>query len=401
MGFRTAQALLGLSLAGCSSSIIENDEYPFTEPLLATLSAADLGKAGDPTFVRAAEDLSFPVLERRPPFAYRIWKQKTPAPLIVLLTGHGSTKESRHSTFLGQILFHRGYSVVSLPSTTHRDFILAASKGGLPGHPPDDIADLREVLVLLLKDLEIRFPKQTTGRGLVGISLGAAQALWLSQEAELGFDLYLGINPPLDMLHAQQALDACYDVPLSWPEDRRTERSQRVLRQVEAIKNGYKVGPEVVDAFGEDERRLVIGLEFRQSLVDMVLSVRRLHPELARGLPPEEIARRYSYRSYTDTVTLRSLRARGEAFTWEAWNEATSLRPRIKEIGAHPKALLFHNLDDFLIEPEMALEAKKAFGERAWIYRYGSHTGTLSTPRFMRQFLAAVEARLPTSAPLH
>jgi hypothetical protein len=391
---RAVFCLAGTCLVSCASQVVENDEFPFLDPMLATLSSASLTKPTDAAFAKAREELSFRVLPKRPPFVYQFWRQKQPAPLVVLLPGHGATADGRHPAYLGEALFRRGYNVASLPSTTHRDFIIPASKLGLPGYPADDIADLRRVLDLLLKDLEIRHPAHIKEKALVGVSLGGLHALWLSQGNSDGFALYLGINPPLEMAHAQKSLDEAYDVPLSWSDSRRNQRTQLLLRRVDAIKQGLKVGPEVVDAFGEEDRHFVIGYEFRFSLAEMIIGARRLHPELARGLSPEEVMSRYSYRSYTETVTLPSLRARGLPATWEEWNTSASLLPRIKDVGANPRALLFHSLDDLLIAPEMALAAKKAFGDRAWIYRYGSHTGVLSTPRFMRQFLAEVEKYL-------
>ncbi len=140
---------------------------------------------------------------------YSLVSQEKPAPLIFVIAGTGAGYNSEKMQVLQRAFFQAGFHVLSLSSPTHPDFIVSASRTGIPGHLLEDSQDLYRVMRLAW--LDIQHEIEVTEFYLTGYSLGAAQAAFVSQldgeQDDFHFTKVLLINPPVSLYSSTSILD--------------------------------------------------------------------------------------------------------------------------------------------------------------------------------------------------
>jgi len=75
--------------------------------------------------------------------------QDKPAPLIFLIAGTGGSYNGQKNQAMGRAFYRAGFHVVSLSSPTLPNFIVSASKTGVPGHAVHDAEDLYNVMEII------------------------------------------------------------------------------------------------------------------------------------------------------------------------------------------------------------------------------------------------------------
>ena len=112
------------------------------EPSLGVL----LFELEDPAFTERSVErtVTVPATGRRLP--YSVWMQPDPAPLLFLLPGVGAHRLSGIPVGIAEAAFARGYSVVTVSSPFHPEFIRQGLSVAYPGYTPHDVEDLYVVL---------------------------------------------------------------------------------------------------------------------------------------------------------------------------------------------------------------------------------------------------------------
>ncbi len=136
--------------------------YPYADPYVATvLGTPKELKADVPARINVSERDVMVFADRPIPdilwysrkLRYSIAVQDHPAPLIFLVPGMGAGYNDPKNRFLQRAFFQAGFHMVALPSTTHPNFIPAASENGIPGNLRDDARDLYRVMELISRDI--------------------------------------------------------------------------------------------------------------------------------------------------------------------------------------------------------------------------------------------------------
>ncbi len=188
---------------------------------------------------------------RELPYSYRL--QPGPAPIVYLLPGLGSHRLDGSSLALAEMAWDRGFSVAIVSSAMNWEFIALGANVPLPGYTPADVEDVHFVLDAVHRDLEARHPGRLKQRVLMGYSLGAYHALFIAAAERagsplVGFDRYVTLDAPVQLLTGMRKVDAFYDAQLrSRPRSVRRacrtscggrSRSQRASRNARASSAG-------------------------------------------------------------------------------------------------------------------------------------------------------------------
>lgn len=180
--------LLCMALASVSSASTGSYDYPISDPYAATIIGTPTEfKAPLPEKIRL-KTLELTVFEDRVipdvfwyqnKLKYSLAYQKKKSPLIFIIAGTGASYNSSKMEVLQKTFFDAGFHVLSLSSPTYSNFIVTASKSGVPGHLLEDSQDLYHVMKLAWE--QVKEDIEVSEFFLTGSSLGGAQAAFVSK----------------------------------------------------------------------------------------------------------------------------------------------------------------------------------------------------------------------------
>jgi ABC-type transporter lipoprotein component MlaA len=245
----------------------------------------------EPDFFRSGEEAEvlIPTTGRMLPFSY--WLQppppegEEPAPLLYILPGLGGHRLGSQALALVESGLREGWSVVTLSSPMHPEFMRSAATAELPGFAPLDSRDARAAMDAIDAWMREHHPGRLGPRGLLGISMGAFSALLVAADlvrepdhGRVHFEVFGAAAPPVSTDYGMAQLDALYNEPMSWPPDEREQRKLDILQRVAALTQG-ELRPGSPLPFSESEARYVVGLAFRLTLVDTLWDTQQRHDE--------------------------------------------------------------------------------------------------------------------------
>ena len=353
--------------------MVENDEHPFPESMFATLSGMAF-PSRRPEFKQSLKKYKVAVKGFRRPLPVWYWKHADAKMTFVLLSGYGGSPDSNVLQAVAEHLWEQGFSVLSVPSSTHPDFSQAASSKRQPGHSPRDLMELGAALDDVKSILSQREPELLTTRwALSGLSYGALQTLHeaLSEKpsSKLNFEAFVAFNPPVRLSYALQRLDESftegadtYLLPLG-------QLTPSMASKVQAAQNQQLYWSETLAAFNQDELEFLLAWEFRKSLL-LAISWPNPNP------------RSLSFGTYLETQLLPSLNPR---LDFRQWSDLQDLRlpEGMDEFHKYPRSVLvFHSLNDPLCTPSDILWLKTKLGPQMQLYRQGGHLGYVWSERF-------------------
>lgn len=398
--------VMGLhALISSAGAAEEPYDYPYADPYVATV-------LGTPTELRAGVPPRIPVREpeitvfgdREVPdvlwysrsLRYSVALQDRGAPLIFLIAGMGAGHNDPKIQFLKRAFFQAGFHVVCLPSTTHPNFIPAASGSGIPGFLREDARDLHRVMELIAR--RVREDVEITGFHLAGYSLGAAHSAFLaeldSRLGTFGFRRVLLINPPVSLYHAAGNLDEMIK-KIPGGEEKFEEFFDNAFRAFSAI---YKLN-ERVNFTGDflfrgrkpnDENlAALIGLSFRLSVANLAftsdvftnagyIKPKNLQLSTTDSLTGYfKVADLVRFLDYFRDLLVPYYLEQFPGMTEQQLIEHLSLRSIEPFLRNAPSVFLVHNADDLLLAPGDIDYLRGVFGPRARIYPRGGHCGNL------------------------
>lgn len=333
--------------------------------------------------------------------SYRYSLQAGPAPLVFVIAGTGANHQASKMMLMQRILYQAGYHVVGLSSPTHPNFLVSASRHGVPGLLAEDAADLYRAMRLIRRQLESK--AEMTGFTLAGYSLGAAQAAFVARldetEGAFNFGKVLMINPPLNLVETVTRLDRMLEANIPGGLDNLDEFLDKLfVRLSEVYRPGdfvdlnnqflyaaYQNGQLADDAMLE----AIIGADFRFSCANMTFSADVLTQagytvpkgrKLSRGdslTGYYKVLTRLPFAAYIDGLLLPALQTRDPGMTRAELVARVDLRGIEDYLRSSPKFGLMHNVDDIILGPGDIDWFRSVFGERAAIYPGGGHCGNL------------------------
>jgi hypothetical protein len=324
---------------------------------------------------------------------YSCWMQKQPAPLVCYIPGLGGCRLDRSTLAYADLMYRHGYSVMAISSPFHKEFMERASTMAVPGYAPADCDDTVNALALILQDVRRWKGDRITGTSLTGVSHGAYFTLMVAardaagSSQGLGFDRYVAVNPPVQLVRAAQHLDDMFDAPLAWPAEARRKRMEGTLyKALYFDSTGLDFSGNI--PLTRTESDYLIGLSFRYTLMSAIMDSQRRHNLGVLRCNPRKFARQESYREirqisysdFADRFVIPYLIETGRITNRTQVNVACDLKQYTGLFQHNPKIRVQISEDDFLLSPQDVNWFQATFGPHLKDYHTGGHLGNLYLP---------------------
>jgi len=346
---------------------------------------------------------------------FTFWLQPGTAPVVYLVPGFGAHRLSGNVLALAELLVSNKFSVVTVSSTYHPEFMEHASTSDLPAYPPLDVNDLHHALTEIDRHLDATYAHRLGARALMGYSMGAFQSLFIAateatnSSSLIHFQRYVAIDSPVRLRYAATNLDKFYRAPLAWPaEERTTDIDNTLLKVATLIEN--PPAPGTVLPFNAIESKFLIGLTFRLTMRDIIFSSQSRHNQGLLQLPIKNSRRRavydeimkYSFRDYIDKFATPYDGTLGiDLANLNVLRRGTDLTTYTAELQANPDIRLVLNRNDiFLAEADIAWVESTFAPSQLTLFPDGGHLGNLSQPAVQQAILQALNGlSLPPAKP--
>ena len=321
------------------------------------------------------------------------------APLAFLIAGTGGNHQTPKVKVMADILYNEGYSVVTLPSPSHSNFIVSTSSNSSVGGIKQDVDDLKFAIKQITHDLIQNDDAKITSYVVGGYSLGAAHSAFLSYYADkdknypIKFSKVLMINPPYDILESAIKIDGMFTQYVGNDLDQIAEFYRGVYSTIAETYDelgGIEVGPEILmEAYkrrniSTDGVQAAIGTAFRLSSSDMVFSIDVMR-KMGVIVPQDHNVKEFdSLKSYSVKSFQYGFTKYAENMLTKIYNkplkqlsDETSLKVIEPYLKNSNKIVLMHNANDFILKDGDIEYFKSILVSRAKIYPYGGHCGNM------------------------
>ena len=382
-------------------------EYPFQNPYMATILGSStlmingvsetvptkVYKVKLPGSVEVPENLWY-----NDKFEFSLVPQKEKAPLIFLLAGTGSDYHAARMVFFQRIFYDAGYSVISITSPMHSNFIVNASSNRMPGMIMDDGKDVYNVMKETYKIVKDKV--NVSDFYVVGYSLGATEAAVVSyiDETEKAFNLkrVFMINPAVDIYESAVKLDKTLDIPTEGKIENLEKLIDKVFNKLsDSLKNGYtEITEELIyrmfakDQMTDEEMGELIGLVFRLTAIDInyvtdLINDRKVYVDKPVGkftnmFPYFEKINFAGFEDYMYNLAYLYFDEKmGGGVTLEELLQHTKLQQIEGYLKNTDKIAVVTNRDEIILGEKDFEFLEKTFNKRLIIYPYGGHCGNM------------------------
>jgi hypothetical protein len=385
----------------------ESYGYPIDNPFMSTV-------IGTPAQLRAEVPEKIPVKRRSIAIFDRevpdpLWfdremrysqvLQEGPAPLIFLIAGTGSAYSSANNSYMMKVFYQAGFHVVSLSSPTYMNFIVAASKSGVPGHAFEDAEDLYRAMERIWGELKEKI--EVTDFYVTGYSLGGFNSAFVTYLDEtrktFNFRKALLINPPVRLYSSISLLDRMLEnipggvdnFPLFY--SRLVAEIGRVYTRANKVELDEQFIYKAFQAVNPDNEELaaLIGVAFRTSSANMAYTsdlmtdfgyIKPKNVRFTRNTSLaeyESVAHRLGFTDFFHVYFYPWHKRNNPDLTRGELIEKMSLHTIEDYLRNTDKIEVVHNQDDLILEPGEIDFFKRVFGDRARIYPRGGHCGNM------------------------
>ncbi len=360
----------------------------------------------NPDFLNRGKTRSvlIPATDRKLDFTF--WLQPGRAPIVYIVPGFAAHRLAENELALAELLVSNGFSVVTVSSTFHPEWMEHASTSDLPSYPPNDVSDLHRALTEIDRHLDAAYPHRLGSRALMGYSMGAFQSLFLAateatnRAALIRFQRYVAIDSPVRLRYAATNLDQFYQAALAWPAGERTADIENTFLKVAAlVERPPAQGTSL--PFNAIESKFLIGLSFHLAMRDIIFSGQVRHNQGILQHPIKSSSRRvvydeilkYSFRDYIDKFATPYDKTLGIDITKpDVLRRGTDLTAYTAELQANADIRLVLNRNDiFLTDTDIAW-VESTFAASQWtVFPDGGHLGNLSQPAVQHAILQALD----------
>ena len=323
---------------------------------------------------------------------YSVWMQKQPADLVFIIPGLGDHYRNSQAALLAEAIYNAGYSVAIISNPFCWEFTQSALTSMAPGYTRSDAKDLYHHIARVLDDINEEHPGKVKDISIVGYSLGALQAAFMTSndaiEHRLNVKRYVLLSPPVNLIYGLTTLDKYYSIWRNWDAVTLTNNRNMAV----GFYKGYSYGALKTDAYlpvTEEQASFVIGFNFRMSLGDVMKKVIERHPMEIFGEVSswkqqefEKQLERYGFQRYADTFLKE---AHPDIFTtsepFKHVNGISSLPAMANELRQNNNIVCLHTADDFLLTDYDRNWLKRQLGDRLVMLDHGSHLGYFCMPQ--------------------
>ena len=339
---------------------------------------------------------------------FTFWLQPGSAPIVYLVPGFAAHRLAENELALAELLYSHKFSVVTVSSTFHPEFMEHASTTALPCYPPIDASDLHHALTEIDHSLDAKYPDRLGSRALMGYSMGAFQSLLLAatertnSAALIKFQRYVAIDSPVRLRYAATNLDKFYRAPLAWPASERTADIENLFLKVATLATQPQPpAPGTPLPFNAIESKFLIGLSFHLGMRDIIFSSQLRHNLGILQQPLKSSKRRfaydeinkYSFRDYIEKFVTPYDKSLGIDITdIDVLRHGTDLTIYTPELQANPKIRLVLNQNDiFLADSDVAWVESTFAPSQVTVFPDGGHLGNLGQPAVQQAILRALD----------
>lgn len=323
---------------------------------------------------------------------YSVWMQKQPADLVFIVPGLGDHYRNSQAALLAEAIYNAGYSVAIISNPFCWEFTQSALTSMAPGYTRADAKDLYHHIARVLDDINEEHPGKVKDITVVGYSLGALQAAFLTRndviEHRLNIKRYVLLSPPVNLIYGLTTLDNYYSIWKNWDAVTLTNNRNMAV----GFYKGYSYGALKTDSYlpvTEEQASFVIGFTFRMSLGDVMKKIIERHPMEIFGEVSswkqqefEKQLERYGFQRYVDTFLKEAhptIFATSEPF--KHVNGICSLPAMANELRQNQNIVCLHTADDFLLNDYDRNWLKRQMGDRLVMLDHGSHLGYFCMPQ--------------------
>ena len=375
------------------------------------------------------EDLRVRVLPDRklPPafdfytkMGFRVAWHDDPAPLVFLIAGSGSSYDSARLDYLKALFWQAGMHVIVMSSPTNYDFIAAASTSGLPGLGRRDARDLHTAMSVALEHARNKTGLEATEFRMVGFSLGAMNAAFVSElDEHLGqfnFTRVLMLNPPVNLYNSIRRLDALShaDVPGVDSTESFYEHIFDKLSRYFALRGDTDIEDTLFagiqtseEALSDAEMAMLVGAVFRFAAADLNFMADLINGQGRYAPTRQKVTVSTSLTPYLRRALFCDFGCYVRNQLWPDWHSRnaegtledmayeTSLKSIDEHIENNPRMAVLTNADDFILTRDDYHYLAETFGERAFLYPRGGHGGNLRHHDVTARMLNFLEGTTP------
>lgn len=382
-------------------------EYPFQNPYMATILGSStlmingvsesvptkVYKIKLPGSIEVPENLWY-----NSKFEFSLVPQKEKAPLIFLLAGTGSDYHAARMVFFQRIFYDAGYSVISITSPMHSNFIINASTNRMPGMIMDDGKDIYNVMKETYKIVKDKI--NVSDFYVVGYSLGATESAVVSYidetEKAFNFKRIFMINPAVDIYESAIKLDKTLDIPTEGKVENLEKLINKVFNKLsDSLKNGYtEITEELIysmfakEQMTDEEMGELIGLVFRLTAIDVnyvtdLINDRKVYVDKPVGkftkmFPYFEKINFAGFGDYINRLAYPYFDEKmGGGINIEELLQYTKLQQIQDYLKTTDKIAVVTNRDEIILGEEDFEFLENTFKGRLIIYPYGGHCGNM------------------------
>lgn len=335
--------------------------------------------------------------------------QDRKAPLVFLIAGTGADDQSQKAMVMMAALYKAGCHVITLPSPTHPNFIINASRSHIPGDLTEDAEDLHRAMEIAWN--MVKADVEVSEFHLCGYSLGGTHAAFVARLDEerkvFNFHKVLLVNPAVNLYNSVNRIEGLLERIPGGPRKIGTYFNRMLAKFIEFYRRGDFVDVDddflyaiyKANLFSRDESGGLIGLSFRISLAGLIFSsdvmtnggyVVPKNRVLSATDPLGDyfrVAVHLSFLTYFDEYFYPYIRKKRPGLDRDTFIESLSLKSIEGYLKASPKFGAMTNEDDFILVKEEVDYLRWLFGERARIYPRGGHMGNLEYRDNMADFV--------------
>jgi pimeloyl-ACP methyl ester carboxylesterase len=328
-------------------------------------------------------------------FAY----QSRKAPLIFLIAGTGASDRASKLMTMMKVFYQAGFHVITIPSPSHSNFIISASRDSIPGDLTEDSADLYRAMEAVWK--QVAGDIEVSDFNLCGYSLGASQAAFVAkldeQRRVFNFRKVLMINPPVSLYSSATRIEELLRQIPGGPNKQGIFFNKMLSKFSQFYRYGHfvSINDDFLYAvyakklFSQEETAGLIGLTYRISLAGMIFSSDVMTNSgyvvpKNRVLSPTDstfdyflVSTHLSFIDYFDEFLYPHYQMLRPGLTRQAFIDSISLKSIEGYLKSSAKLGLMINENDFILSREEFDYLRQLFGHRAKVYPNGGHLGNL------------------------
>lgn len=342
-------------------------------------------------------------------FAY----QDKKAPLVFLIAGAGSGDRAAKLMTMMKAFYVAGFHVITMPSPSHANFIISASRSSVPGDLSEDAADLylamESAWKLVSGDIEV------SSFNLCGYSLGGTQAAFVAKLDEeqkvFNFRKVLMINPAVSLFSSATRIEDLMKQIPGGP----TKQGIFFNRMLSKFSQYYRYGNFVAindeflysiyteKLFSREETAGLIGLTYRINLAGMIFASdvmtnsgyvvpkNRILSSTDSVFEYFLVSSHLSFIDYFNEYLFPYFQKQRPGLTKQQYADSLSLRSIGGYLTASAKFAVMTNANDFILTSEDLAYLRQLFGERATVYPRGGHLGNLEFKENLATMVAFFE----------